>query len=217
LGSQTTYSAETDRAIVNGHHTDIVLQQLMHKYIQLFVLCPNCNLPETEYKIKTGVIYHKCAACGAKEMVDMTHKLCTFILAQDKKARSDAKKEGKKKDKKKDEKKEKKKDGSSDGSVDEKKKVRCLYNDLVLTDTLFAVPIILIEPQHIYWTLFLFGRRRRRTRNQRTRRRRKRTRTRTKRRCVEVVCFATVRSPALCESHQKFPCSFLSGEEVQGG
>ncbi|KAL3793792.1 hypothetical protein ACHAW5_009579 [Stephanodiscus triporus] len=122
LGSQTTYSAETDRAIVNGHHTDIVLQQLMHKYIQLFVLCPNCNLPETEYKIKTGVIYHKCAACGAKEMVDMTHKLCTFILAQDKKARSDAKKEGKKKDKKKDDKKEEKKDGSSDGSVDEKKK-----------------------------------------------------------------------------------------------
>ncbi|KAL3802591.1 hypothetical protein ACHAW5_011346 [Stephanodiscus triporus] len=101
LGSQTTYSAETDRAIVNGHHTDIVLQQLMHKYIQLFVLCPNCNLPEAEYKIKTGVIYHKCAACMRRKMVDMTHKLCTFILAQDKKAQSDAKKEGKKKDKKK--------------------------------------------------------------------------------------------------------------------
>ena len=119
---------------MNGHHTDTVLQQMMHKYIQLFVICPNCGLPETEYKIKAGIIYHKCAACGAKEMVDMTHKLTTFILAQDKKARADAKKEGKKKDEKKDEKKdkkkdetnEKKKDGSSDGSVDEKKKVRSL-------------------------------------------------------------------------------------------
>jgi translation initiation factor 5 len=123
LGSQTTYNTETDRAIVNGHHTDTVLQQLIHKYIQLFVICPNCGLPETEYKIKAGVIFHKCAACGAKEMVDMTHKLCTFILAQDKKARADAKKEGKKKDKKKDDKKEKNKDGGSDDSVDEKKKV----------------------------------------------------------------------------------------------
>jgi len=104
---------------------------MIHKYIQLFVICPNCGLPETEYKIKAGIIYHKCAACGAKEMVDMTHKLTTYILAQDKKDRADAKKEGKKKDekkegKKKDEKKEKKKDGSSDGSVDEKKKVRSL-------------------------------------------------------------------------------------------
>lgn len=120
LGSQTTYNAETDRAIVNGHHNDTVLQQLVHKYVQLFVLCPNCGLPETEYKMKNGLIHHKCAACGAKEMVDMTHKLCTFILAQDKKARADAKKEGKKKDKKK-EKVKKEKDGSSDGSVDEEK------------------------------------------------------------------------------------------------
>lgn len=120
LGSQTTYNPETDRAIVNGHHTDIVLQQLMHKYIESFVLCPNCRLPETEYKIKSGVIFHKCAACGAKEMVDMTHKLCTYIIAQDKKAKAEAKKEGKKKDKK----KEKKDGNSDDGDEDEKKKVR---------------------------------------------------------------------------------------------
>ena len=82
LGAQTTYNAETDRAVVNGHHTDQVLQQMIHKYIECFVLCPNCRLPETEYKIKSGAVYHKCAACGAKEMVDMSHKLCTYILAQ---------------------------------------------------------------------------------------------------------------------------------------
>ena len=87
LGAQTTYNADTDRAIVNGSHTDSTLQQLMHKYIELFVLCPNCRLPETEYKIKSGAVYHKCMACGAKEMVDMSHKLCTYILAQDKKVR----------------------------------------------------------------------------------------------------------------------------------
>merc|ERR1712161_101721 len=86
----------TDRAIVNGAHTDSVLQNLVHIYVQGFVLCPNCNLPETKYKIKGGCIFHNCAACGAKDMLDMSHKLCTFILAQDKKD-----KEKKKKDKKK--------------------------------------------------------------------------------------------------------------------
>mmetsp|Transcript_11641 Transcript_11641/g.24677 ORF Transcript_11641/g.24677 Transcript_11641/m.24677 type:complete len:408 (-) Transcript_11641:90-1313(-) len=119
LGSQTTYNADSDRAIVNGAHTDAVLQQLVHKYIELFVLCPNCRLPETEYKIKSGCIYHKCMACGAKEMVDMSHKLTTYILAQDKKEKQDAKKAGK--DKKKD-KKEKKKDKKDDSGSDEDKK-----------------------------------------------------------------------------------------------
>ena len=122
---------------MNGHHTDKVLQDLVHKYIEGFVLCPNCGLPETEYKIKSGTIYHKCAACGSKDMVDMTHKLCTYIIAQDKKAKSDAKKDAKKKDKKSKDKK-KDKEGASDGSGDEKKKVRgsCVLS--LLTWVLFS-------------------------------------------------------------------------------
>jgi translation initiation factor 2 beta subunit (eIF-2beta)/eIF-5 len=44
LGAQTTYAEETDRAIVNGAHTDDALQALMHRYIEGFVLCPNCKL-----------------------------------------------------------------------------------------------------------------------------------------------------------------------------
>lgn len=51
-------------------------------------------LPLPEYKIKGDAIYHKCYACGAKEMVDMSHKLCTYIVNTAKKA--------KKKDKEKD-------------------------------------------------------------------------------------------------------------------
>lgn len=99
LGAQTRYNPDTDRAIVNGAHTDDVLQDLVHRYIDKFVLCPNCNLPETEYKIKNDTIYHRCAACGAKEMVDMSHKLCNYILAEDKKAKKEAKSKGKKGDK----------------------------------------------------------------------------------------------------------------------
>jgi len=129
LGAQSSYSPDTDRAVVNGAHTDAVLQQLMHKYIELFVLCPNCRLPETQYKIKSECIWHKCAACGAKEMVDMQHKLCTFILAQDKKSKQEAKKSEKKEKKERkengneaaEEKRDKKKDKDSD-QKDKKKK-----------------------------------------------------------------------------------------------
>mmetsp|Transcript_54403 Transcript_54403/g.80728 ORF Transcript_54403/g.80728 Transcript_54403/m.80728 type:complete len:400 (-) Transcript_54403:432-1631(-) len=130
LGAQTTYNAETDRAVVNGAHTDTVLQQIIHRYIEGFVICPQCGLPETTYKIKGGVVWHRCAACGAKEMVDMDHKLISFILAQDKKKKKEdqssdkKKKKDKENDKEKKDKKHKKKDkgDSDDGSDDKKKK-----------------------------------------------------------------------------------------------
>ena len=75
-----------DRAIVNGAHTDKVLQQILDVFIDKFVLCPVCKLPETKLSVKSnGDIYHKCKACGAKSLVDSTHKLCTFIIGQNKK------------------------------------------------------------------------------------------------------------------------------------
>jgi hypothetical protein len=81
LGSQTTFSADTDRAIVNGAHRDQDLQSHLSRYIEYFVLCKNCRLPETHYKIKDGMISQKCLACGSKDTVDMTHKLTVRATA----------------------------------------------------------------------------------------------------------------------------------------
>mmetsp|Transcript_24298 Transcript_24298/g.45238 ORF Transcript_24298/g.45238 Transcript_24298/m.45238 type:complete len:400 (-) Transcript_24298:167-1366(-) len=120
LGAQTTYSEDSDRAVVNGAHTDDTLQKMLHRYIEIFVLCPNCRLPETDYKIKSGTIWHKCAACGAKEMVDMNHKLTNYILAQDKKDKKSGKK-GKKKGKDDSDDDKKKKKDKKDKKKDKKK------------------------------------------------------------------------------------------------
>lgn len=113
LGAQTTYSAD-NRAVVNGAHRDNDLQSHLSKYIENFVLCKNCRLPETHYKVKDGLISQKCLACGSKDTVDMTHKLTTFILAQHKRnkevkkaAEKEKEKEGKDGKKEKKEKKEK--------------------------------------------------------------------------------------------------------------
>ena len=84
LGAQTTYNDDTERAIVNGAHETRVLQDKLSVYIEKFVLCPACKLPETSYKIKSEIIYHNCLACGAREMCDMQHKLTTYILKQHK-------------------------------------------------------------------------------------------------------------------------------------
>ena len=170
LGAQTRYNPDTDRAIVNGAHTDMVLQDLMHRYIEKFVLCPNCRLPETDYKIKNGAIFHRCKACGSKEMVDMSHKLCTFILKEAKTAKKDKKNNDDNNNNKKKSKKDKK-DKDSDGSE----------KDVSVTTILFA--LLLLEFCYSYYSdeshLFTFcvhRTRRSQRKTKRTRRRIKRTR-----------------------------------------
>ncbi len=77
---------------MNGAHETADLQGLVGTFVSKFVLCPTCNLPETSLSIKSkkGEIWHKCAACGSKALVDMTHKLCALIL---KEAKNETKKE----------------------------------------------------------------------------------------------------------------------------
>lgn len=125
LGSQTSYSADTERAIVNGAHIDNDLQKHLSKYIENFVLCKNCRLPETHYKIKDGLISQKCLACGSKDTVDMTHRLTAFILAQHKRAKQekrDAEKIAEKADKKVKKSKDKDKDDSNHGDEETERK-----------------------------------------------------------------------------------------------
>ncbi|KAI9912853.1 hypothetical protein PsorP6_005550 [Peronosclerospora sorghi] len=114
LGAQSKYDEKTDRAIVNGAFEAGVMQQHLSKYIEGFVLCPGCRLPETKYKFKGQLIYHKCYACGAVEPVDMNHKLTTFIFKE-----HTAAKRNNKDDKKKKEKKEKKEKKTQDEPEDE--------------------------------------------------------------------------------------------------
>jgi len=104
LGSQTTYAVDTDRAIVNGAHNAADLQNHLTGYIEKFVLCRNCRLPEAHYKFKAGLISQKCLACGHKDTIDMAHKLTTFILAQYKKAKEQKTEKAEKKKEKKEKK-----------------------------------------------------------------------------------------------------------------
>ena len=80
LGAQSKYDEEADKCTVNGAHTTPDLQKLLNVFIDKFVLCPNCHLPESALAIRKGMIFHKCSACGGKEPVDLSHKLCVFIL-----------------------------------------------------------------------------------------------------------------------------------------
>merc|ERR1712176_853891 len=83
LGAQTSYTnkeSEGERAVVNGHHDTPVFQQLVDKFIEKYVLCMGCNLPEIDMVVnKKGLIVATCKACGWNGELDNRHKLATYI------------------------------------------------------------------------------------------------------------------------------------------
>lgn len=82
LGAQTQFDFKNDRYIVNGSHDAVKLQDLLDGFIKRFVLCPECDNPETVLhpNEKKATIKQSCKACGYQGMLDMRHKLTTFIL-----------------------------------------------------------------------------------------------------------------------------------------
>lgn len=48
LGANTQFDKKNDRYIVNGSHDADKLQEILDTFIERFVLCPECENPETE-------------------------------------------------------------------------------------------------------------------------------------------------------------------------
>lgn len=82
LGAQTNFDFKNERFIVNGSHDAAKLQDLLDGFIRKFVLCPECDNPETELLVsaKRGTISQGCKACGFHGPLEFNHKLNTFIL-----------------------------------------------------------------------------------------------------------------------------------------
>lgn len=82
LGAQTQIDKKNDRYIVNGSHTADKLQDILDSFIEKFVLCDACENPETTFHVqpKKEKITSICTACGHQGMIDMRHRLSTYIL-----------------------------------------------------------------------------------------------------------------------------------------
>ncbi|KAF7265390.1 eukaryotic translation initiation factor 5 [Rhynchophorus ferrugineus] len=82
LGAQTLFDFKNERFIVNGSHDAVKLQDLLDGFIRKFVLCPECENPETELLVSTkkNTISQGCKACGYHGLLISNHKLMTFIL-----------------------------------------------------------------------------------------------------------------------------------------
>ena len=50
--------------------------KILNKFIDEYVLCPVCKLPETVLTLKHKKdLYHHCEACGAESLIDVNVKM----------------------------------------------------------------------------------------------------------------------------------------------
>ncbi|KAM0678301.1 eukaryotic translation initiation factor 5 [Binucleata daphniae] len=68
-----------DKVWIKGKHETKDLQNMIYKYINMFVLCKVCDNPETVYKTEDEKLYMECLACGEKSDV-VDHKITKTIL-----------------------------------------------------------------------------------------------------------------------------------------
>lgn len=73
---------QNERFIVNGSHDAAKLQDLLDGFIRKFVLCPECDNPETDLTVsnRNQTISQSCKACGFHGLLKVNHKVNTFIL-----------------------------------------------------------------------------------------------------------------------------------------
>lgn len=76
----TVYKYKNDECIINGNHSRQVLDKILDDFINKWVLCSNCELPETDLLVRKNKIYFDCKACGNHSKCNYNHKLAKFIL-----------------------------------------------------------------------------------------------------------------------------------------
>lgn len=65
----TPGSIDNQRLVLGSKITSLLINEKITKYVKEFVLCPDCNRPDTKIIKEERVLILKCTACGAKHPI----------------------------------------------------------------------------------------------------------------------------------------------------
>lgn len=65
---------------INGYHTHDKIQESIYNYINDFVICNNCNIPEINFTLSINIIESKCSACGSINKINNNNKINQKII-----------------------------------------------------------------------------------------------------------------------------------------
>lgn len=70
------------QAVLSGHHSAEELNPLIEKWIEEFILCQNCGLPELNYCIKKNskTIWGQCRSCGDSRQIQCSERFQRYVV-----------------------------------------------------------------------------------------------------------------------------------------
>lgn len=82
--SQTTFKEaggkNNTQFIINGDFTEEELRKVLDKFIDKYICCPKCKLPEMHMQVVGDRIIGKCDSCPFVGDLDNKHRLAAFII-----------------------------------------------------------------------------------------------------------------------------------------
>lgn len=80
FGTQSKFDKKRNCGSLQGPFTIEKIQSELQKYINEFVLCLQCGLPETTFEKKQKKLYSKCSACGKLSLVVGNQKVIQLLI-----------------------------------------------------------------------------------------------------------------------------------------
>jgi len=65
---------------LTGTYSITIIEEHLYDYINKFVMCPNCNIPELMYKIESKNVCSSCSACGKNNNIQYNTKINRKVL-----------------------------------------------------------------------------------------------------------------------------------------
>ena len=65
---------------LTGTYSIAIIEGQLYDYINKFVMCPNCNIPELMYKIESKNVCSSCSACGKNNNIQYNTKINRKVL-----------------------------------------------------------------------------------------------------------------------------------------
>ena len=81
VGTQAQYENKNpNTSYLKGKYDNDKLSQIVTKFIEEFILCPKCALPELSYLVRSSYIRGSCRACGGRDKLELESKFKQYVI-----------------------------------------------------------------------------------------------------------------------------------------
>jgi len=79
FNTMSKFNSDTNELQINGIHSSDLLEKSLNRFIDQYIICFNCHLPEVDYLPKKNYLGASCSSCGHRHRHSLTNKLTKFI------------------------------------------------------------------------------------------------------------------------------------------